>query len=251
MASVRPCQRGIGGIFDACELPEPVGPGPYLDLAFSIGALDSNLTLLALTSPLRGAREKLRDPVFSAIEALETPFVSVNNTVSANTTPNASDVVANGDLLVTRQELLNDTADYVFDAFGSGAINELFVGSGSNDAAMGINGRIGYVVLHEPPLGDMALSLVANAYATSTSETYQPILLRWSMKMTSLPQLTMMPGIVWLWARNAPPIPSAPASAEIACSAASTRPWRGSRRSRQSHNLGAISVRSTFRTAAD
>ena len=49
------CQRGIGGIFDACELPIPVGPGPYLDLVFSIGALDTNLTVLKPTSPLRGS----------------------------------------------------------------------------------------------------------------------------------------------------------------------------------------------------
>ena len=116
--NVRACQRGIGGIFDACELPDPVGPGPYLDLVFSIGALDSNLTLLTPTSPLRGAWEKLRDPAVSAIETLETPFVTPSNTVSASTTPNANDAIAEEDLQAVRQELLNGTADDVFDDFG-------------------------------------------------------------------------------------------------------------------------------------
>ena len=167
----RACQRGIGGIFDACELPELVGPGPYLDLVFSIGPLDSNLTLLAPTSPLRGAWEKLRDPAVSAIETLETPFVTASNTVSASTTPNANDAIAEEDLQVARQELLNGTADNVFDDFGPGAVNELFVGSGPDGVAAGINGRIGDVVLREPPLGDTALSLVANAYAASAGES--------------------------------------------------------------------------------
>ena len=167
----RACQRGIGGIFDACELPDPVGPGPYLDLVFSIGALDSNLTLLAPTSPLRGAWEKLRDPAVSAIESLETPFVTASNTVSASTTPNANDAIAEEDLQAVRQELLNGTADDVFDDFGPGAVNELFIGSGPDGVAAGNNGRIGDVVLRDPPVGDTALSLVANAYATSASET--------------------------------------------------------------------------------
>ena len=169
--SVRACQRGIGGIFDACELPEPFGPGPYLDLVFSIGALDINLTLLAPTSPLRGAWEKLRDPAVSAIETLETPFVTASNTVSASTAPNANDAVAEEDLRIARQELLNGTADDVFDDFGPGAVNELFIGSEPDGVAAGINGRIGDVVLRDPPLRDTALSLVANAYAASASET--------------------------------------------------------------------------------
>ena len=167
----RACQRGIGGIFDACELPDPVGPGPYLDLVFSIGALDSNLTLLAPTSPLRGAWEKLRDPAVSAIETLETPFVTASNTVSASTTPNATDAVAERDLQISRQEMLNGKADDVFDDFGPGAVNELFIGQGPDGIAAEDSGRVGDVALREPPIGETALSLVANAYATSASET--------------------------------------------------------------------------------
>ena len=169
--SVRACQRGIGGIFDACELPDSVGPGPYLDLVFSIGALDGNLTLLAPTSLLRGAWEKLRDPAVSAIETLEAPFVTASNTVSASTTPNANDAIAEEDLQVVRQELLNGTADDAFDDFGPGAVNELFIGSGPDGAAAGNNGRIGDVALREPPVGYTALSLVANAYGVSASAT--------------------------------------------------------------------------------
>gem|GEM_PF-4160565 len=169
--SVRACQRGIGGIFDACELPAPIGPGPYLDLVFSIGALDSNLTLLAPTSPLRGAWEKLRDPAVSAIDTLKTPFVTASNTVSASTIPNANDTVAEEDLQVACQELLNGTADDVFDAFGPGAVNELFIGQGPDGIAAEDGGRVGDVTLREPPMGETALSLVANAYATSARET--------------------------------------------------------------------------------
>ncbi|NJO37013.1 MAG: hypothetical protein HC871_04525 [Rhizobiales bacterium] len=88
------CQRGIGGILDACELPAPVGSGPYLDLVFSIGALDANLTVLKPTSPLRGAWEKLCDPAASAIDALKTPFTTPSNTILAATIPNADDTVA-------------------------------------------------------------------------------------------------------------------------------------------------------------
>jgi conjugal transfer mating pair stabilization protein TraN len=83
------CQRGIGGIFDACELPAPPGPGPYLDLVFLIGALDTHLTVLSPTSPLRGAWESLHDPNVTALESLKAPFASVSNTVSASTVPNA------------------------------------------------------------------------------------------------------------------------------------------------------------------
>jgi hypothetical protein len=164
------CQRGIGGIFDACELPAPVGPGPYLDLVFSIGALDTNLTVLKPTSPLRGAWEKLRDPAASAIDALKTPFATPSNTVSASTIPNADDAVAADDLERTRQGLLNSTADDVFETFGPAAFNELFLGPGIDGAAVDESGRNGDVTLREVPEDETALSLVANAYSASAIE---------------------------------------------------------------------------------
>ena len=149
----------------------PVGPGPYLDLVFSIGALDSNLTLLSPTSPLRGAWEKLRDPANSALDTLQTPFVSASNVVSAGTTANENDAVANEDLRQSRQDLLNGTADYVFDTFGSGAVNELFSGSGGQ--AADATGRLGDVELKDALFTpeQTPLSLVANAYSTSATET--------------------------------------------------------------------------------
>ena len=165
------CQHGIGGIFDACELPAPVGPGPYLDLVFSIGALDTNLTLLKPTSPLRGAWEKLHDPAVLAIDALETPFVTPSNTVSASTIPNADDAVAAEDFERARQDLLNGTADDVFETFGPAAVNELFLGEGVDGGAANDVGRIGDVTLREAPEGKTPLSLVANAYSASASET--------------------------------------------------------------------------------
>ena len=165
------CQRGIGGIFDACELPIPVGPGPYLDLVFSIGALDTNLTVLKPTSPLRGAWEKLRDPAASAIDALETPFMKRSNTVSASTIPNTDDPVAAQDLDRARQDLLNGAADGVFEAFGPAAVNELFLREGVDGVAANDAGRIGDVTLREAPEGETPLSLVANAYSASVSET--------------------------------------------------------------------------------
>ena len=164
------CQRGIGGIFDACELPAPVGPGPYLDLVFSIGALDTNLTVLKPTSPLRGAWEKLRDPAISAIDALKTPFATPSNTVSASTIPNADDRVAAEDLERARQDLLNGVADDVLETFGPAAVNELFLGSGIDGAAADESGRIGDATLREAPEGETALSLVANAYSASAVE---------------------------------------------------------------------------------
>ncbi|MEZ5934846.1 MAG: conjugal transfer protein TraN [Alphaproteobacteria bacterium] len=165
------CQRGIGGIFDACELPAPIGPGPYLDLVFAIGALDTSLTALEPTSPLRGAWEKLRDPAVSALDTLQTPFVTPSDTVSASTTPNADDGVAAEDLQAARQELLNGTADDVFATFGPAAVNELFVGPAPDGTAANEAGRIGNVALREAPEGETALSLVANAYSASASET--------------------------------------------------------------------------------
>ena len=166
------CQRGIGGIFDACELPAPVDPGPYLDLVFSIGALDTNLTVLKPTSPLRGAWEKLRDPAISAIDALKTPFVTPNNTVSASTIPNADDDIAREDLETARQDLLNGAADDVLDTFGPAAANELFLGPEPDGIAATDNGRAGDVTLREPPDGATALSLVADAYGAYAGETF-------------------------------------------------------------------------------
>ncbi|MDH3661714.1 MAG: conjugal transfer protein TraN [Alphaproteobacteria bacterium] len=165
------CQRGIGGIFDACELPAPAGPGPYLDLAFSIGALDTNLTVLEPTSPLRGAWETLRDPAVAAVDSLKTPFTSANNSVSASTVPNANDDIAAQDLERTKQALLNGAADDVLETFGPGAVNELFLGPSPDGIAATENGRNGDVTLKEPPAGEPALSLVANAYSASAGET--------------------------------------------------------------------------------
>ncbi len=165
------CQRGIGGIFDACELPIPVGPGPYLDLVFSIGALDTNLTVLKPISPLRGAWEKLRDPAASAIDTLETPFTTPSNTVSARTTPAADDRVAAQDLERARQDLLDGTADDVFETFGPAAVNELFLGQGIEAAAADEAGRIGDITLREAPESKTPLSLVANAYSASAGKT--------------------------------------------------------------------------------
>ncbi|MEZ5933197.1 MAG: conjugal transfer protein TraN [Alphaproteobacteria bacterium] len=165
------CQRGIGGIFDACELPTPSGPGPYLDLVFSIGALDTNLTVLKPTSPLRGAWEKLRDPAVSAIDALKTPFTTPSNAVSANTIPNADDDIARQDLETARRDLLNVTADDVLETFGPAAVNELFLGPGPDGVAATGDGRAGDVTLREPPDGVTALSLVADAYSAYAGET--------------------------------------------------------------------------------
>ncbi|NJO38526.1 MAG: conjugal transfer protein TraN [Rhizobiales bacterium] len=148
------CQRGIGGIFDACELPAPPGPGPYLDLVFLIGALDANLTVLSRTSPLRGAWETLRDPEVTALESLKTPFASVSNTVSARTVPNADQAVAEEDLARVRQDLLNSAADELFDGYGAGAMNALFVNPATGSDAADENGRIGDVALRTPPPGE-------------------------------------------------------------------------------------------------
>ena len=164
------CQSGIGGIFDACELPAPVGPGPYLDLVFSIGALDTNLSVLNPTSPLRGAWEKLRDPAAPVINALKTPFTTPSNTVSASTIPNVDDGVAAQDLERARQDLLNGAADDVFETFGPAAVNELFLGQGIDRVAANDAGRIGDVTLREAPEGETPLSLVANAYSASAGE---------------------------------------------------------------------------------
>ena len=170
--TVQACQRGIGGIFDACELPAPPGPGPYLDLVFLIGALDTNLTVLSPTSPLRGVWETLRDPEVTALESLKTPFASVSNTVSASTEPNADQAAAEEELAVVRQDLLNGAADEVFDSFGAGAVNALFVSSGSGVDAADENGRLGDVALRTPPPGEAPLALVANAYGVAASEAY-------------------------------------------------------------------------------
>ena len=166
------CQRGIGGIFDACELPAAPGPGPYLDLVFLIGALDTHLTVLSPTSPLRGAWETLRDPEVAAFESLKTPFASVSNTVSAGTVPNADQAVAEEDLARVRQDLLNGAADEVFDGYGAGAMNALFVNPGSGVDAADENGRLGDVALRTPPPGETPLALVANAYGMAASEAY-------------------------------------------------------------------------------
>ncbi len=166
------CQRGIGGIFDACELPAPPGPGPYLDLVFLIGALDTNLSVLASTSPLRGAWETLRDPDVTALESLKTPFASVRNTVSASTVSNADRAVAEEDLARVRQDLLNGAADEVFDGYGAGAMNALFMNPATGSDAADENGRIGDVSLRRPLPGETPLALVANAYGVAASETY-------------------------------------------------------------------------------
>lgn len=171
---VRACQRGVGGIFDACELPTPVGPGPYLDLVFSIGALDSNLTILEPTSPLRGAWEKLRDPAASALETLETPFASVSNTVSASTEPNANDTIAEDDLQRVRQDLLNRTADDLLSEHGDAAVNAIFVQEGGGEPAANNTGRNGDVALRLPPNDRTALSLVADAYSASAADRIDP-----------------------------------------------------------------------------
>ncbi|NJO37974.1 MAG: conjugal transfer protein TraN [Rhizobiales bacterium] len=166
------CQRGIGGIFDACELPAAPGPGPYLDLVFLIGALDTHLTALSPTSPLRGAWETLRDPKVTALESLKTPFASVSNTVSAGTVPNADHAFAEQDLARLRQDLLNGVADEVLESLGAGAMNALFVNPAIGSDAADENGRLGDVALRRPPPGETPLALVANAYGVAASEAY-------------------------------------------------------------------------------
>ena len=165
--TVDSCQRGLGGIFDACELPSPPGPGPYLDLVFSVGALDTNLTLLNPASPLRGAWEKLRDPAVSAIETLETPATTVSNSVTASTEPNADQTLAEEDLAAARQDLQNGTADAVFEAFGADAVNTLFADRATGGPVAGPGGRLGDALLRQPPEGKTPLSLVADAYGVS------------------------------------------------------------------------------------
>ena len=128
------------------------------------------MTILQPTSPLRGAWEKLRDPTASAIDALQTPFTSESNSVTASIEPNANDALAEEDLVAARQDLTNDTADFVLDSYGVGAVNTLFVGPGADGAAANEGGRSGDVVLREPPNDRSPLSLVAEAYGVSAAE---------------------------------------------------------------------------------
>ena len=105
------------------------------------------------------------------IDALRTAFTTPSNTVSATMIPNADDAVATDDLERARQDLLNGAADDVFDTFGPAAVNEQFIGQGIDGAAADGAGRIGDVTLREAPEGETPLSLVANAYSASASET--------------------------------------------------------------------------------
>jgi conjugal transfer mating pair stabilization protein TraN len=67
--------------------------------------------------------------------------------------------------------LLNGAADDVFATFGPAAVNELFLGEGVDGGAAIDAGLIGDVTLRSAPEGETPLSLVANAYSTSASET--------------------------------------------------------------------------------
>ena len=89
------CQRGIGGIFDACELPAPSAPGPYLDLVFSIGGLDTNLTVLNTDLAVeRRLGEAARSGGHRRSMHSRHHFATPSNTVSASTIPNADDIAA-------------------------------------------------------------------------------------------------------------------------------------------------------------
>ena len=161
------CKRVLAGTVDCCQDVPGVGIADYLQLAFTIAAIDGAMATLDPTNPLRGGWEVIGSPVTASWDWIGGQFTSMLNGVTGSTTPAASSQAAMGVLGAARQQLMRQTAQWTLDIFGPAAANALFTVNGG--AAVAADGTL---IAGTTQLGGAAavagtaLSWIATAYAT-------------------------------------------------------------------------------------
>jgi len=126
------CKKAVGGIVDCCESPGGVSLAQYMDLLFAMNKLDNAVMAMDSNSMVRGAWEVLREPVADSWTAVSDWFSSAWNSISGSTAA-VSDTALDTVVSSFRQDLLNETAQWVAETFGQGTA-DLFFNTGASGA---------------------------------------------------------------------------------------------------------------------
>lgn len=120
------CKKAMAGIVDCCVKPQGVGMSDYLNLVMGISSLDSAISSLDATNPIRGAWDTLSGPFDSAWSTVKEPFVQGWESVWGGTEAPGSEVASEGVFAGLKQELMTKTVEWTADIFGQQAANSLF-----------------------------------------------------------------------------------------------------------------------------
>lgn len=126
------CKKAVGGIVDCCQSPGGVSLAQYMDLLFAMNKLDNAVMAMDSNSMVRGAWEVLREPVADTWTAVSDWFSSAWNSISGSSAA-VSDAALDTTVSSFKQDLLNQTAQWVADTFGQGTA-DLFFQTGASGA---------------------------------------------------------------------------------------------------------------------
>ncbi|WP_207462135.1 conjugal transfer mating pair stabilization protein TraN [Azospirillum sp. SYSU D00513] len=145
------CKRAVGGIVDCCEQPTTVSLGDYMTLILAMGKLNSAVTSLETTNTALSSWQALNGVFDSAWTEVTQPFVSGWNSVWGGTEAVAG-AAQEGIITMVKQELLNQVAEFTYQAFGETAANMLFsraatTAAGEATAAFGAQAGTGALQL--------------------------------------------------------------------------------------------------------
>lgn len=129
------CKKAVGGIVNCCEKPDGVSLTDYITMLMAVRKLDGVLMAESMNGTvLQGSWEMLRQPVASTWSAVKQPFSSAVNSMMGNSSASASTGALEGAFGEFKQDIINQTADWVGQTFGEQAKGALFSQTGSGYA---------------------------------------------------------------------------------------------------------------------
>ncbi|SEA86789.1 conjugal transfer protein TraN [Rubrimonas cliftonensis] len=166
----RTCKVAAFGVVDCCESPGGISLAQYLQLAFAMGELEGAVSALDPNTALSGAWEVVTGPFDAAYDVVLEGFGSAWNSVTGSELAFIDDLVRDGVIGTLKQQLMNQTAQWIATTFGDAAANALFVSATSTAGSVvpaSTGGVVAGNVALAPALATAAsvLSVVMIAYA--------------------------------------------------------------------------------------
>ena len=141
------CKKAVGGIVNCCEKPDGVSLTDYITMLMAVRKLDGAIMASSMNgTALQGSWEMLRQPITNTWSAVKQPFSSAVNSMMGKSSPSASPADLGQVFSGFKQDMMNQTAEWVGQTFGDQAKSALFSPSATNPANYMLNNTLSTVV---------------------------------------------------------------------------------------------------------
>lgn len=121
------CKKAVGGVVNCCEKPDGVSLTDYITMLMAVRKLDGAIMAQSMNgTALQGSWEMLRQPITNTWSAVKQPFSSAVNSMMGKSSPSASPADLGQVFSGFKQDMMNQTAEWVGQTFGSQAQSALF-----------------------------------------------------------------------------------------------------------------------------